>query len=122
MNEAPPTVRIVARPIGEAPEWVRDAWIGLEIPLLCPGPRTAECVGVLSDQRSFLRRFVQWLFGNPMTLSGYVVNARTAVDILEAHSSQAAAWWWTNTPDMLDGSRNFLFDTPACEVEHLPED
>ena len=108
-------VRIVARPIGEAPEWVRDAWIGLEIPLLCPGPRTLECVGVLSDQGSFLRRFVQWFIGRPMTISGYVVNARTAVDMLEAHCPQAAEWWRVNTPYHRDGGRNFLFDTPACE-------
>jgi hypothetical protein len=110
-------VRIVARPIGEAPEWVRDAWIGLQIPLLCSGQRTFRSVGVLSDSDSFLRRLVGWLAGRPAIVSGYVVNARTAVDLLEAHAPQAAAWWRANTSHLLDGSRNFLFDTACCEVD-----
>jgi len=108
-------VRIVARPIGEAPEWVRDAWIGLEIPLLCPGSRTVESVGVLSDQYSFLRRCVQWLLGRSTKISGYIVNAGTAVDLLEAHCPQAAEWWRANTPHYLIGGRAFIFDAPACE-------
>ena len=116
MSEASPTVRIVARPIGEAPEWVRDAWIGLTVPLLCPGPRTLRSVGVLSED-SFLRRLVGWLAGRPAIVNGYVVNAKIAVDLLEGHAPQAAAWWRANTGHLLDGSRNFLFDTQCCEVE-----
>jgi len=117
MIEVTPMVRIVARPIGEAPEWVRDAWIGLEIPLLCSGERTSEGVGVLSGPRSFLAQLGDWLRGRSMNVSGYVVNARTAVDLLEAHSPKAAEWWWANTAHLLDGRSAFLFDTPACEVE-----
>jgi len=111
------SVRIVARPIGEAPEWVRDAWVGLSLPLLCPDQRRVPGVGVLSGPHFLLGQLVWRLLGRSMTVSGYIVNAGIAVDLLEAHHPQAAGWWRANAGHLLDRSRNFVFDTPSCELE-----
>jgi len=52
-----------------------------------------------------------------MRVSGYVVNAKTAVDLLAEKDPGAAEWWRQNTPRLLDGRRYFIFDEEACEAE-----
>lgn len=48
--------------------------------------------------------------------TGYVVNAKRAVQALETTRPDAADWWRTNTPTLLNGKRNFVFDQKACEL------
>jgi hypothetical protein len=47
-NDSQPFIR---SPIDEAPEWVRDAWIGVSIPLLIPSRRMVRGFGVLTGPR-----------------------------------------------------------------------
>jgi hypothetical protein len=80
-------LRIVRTPPGEAPEEIRRAWVGVELPLY-PGetePSHFQTVGVLS-QRGALADM------------GYAVDGPTAVDTLEFQSPEAAAWWRENAP------------------------
>jgi hypothetical protein len=74
-------IRIIATPPGEAPEFVRRAWVGLELPVVrgqtLPEMLTAQ--GVLSSQKQ-----------NPQP--GYAVNGRAAIKILESACPEAAEW------------------------------
>ena len=46
--------------------------------------------------------------------TGYAVNARDAVDLLQAKDPTAAAWWRQHCAHLLDGKRWFLFPTAGC--------
>lgn len=108
-------IRIVRRPEGEAPEWVRDAWIGTVLPLRVADPVTALSVGVVTGPRTWLGWWWQRLTGQFHRATGYEVIASAAVDILEAQSPAAADWWRDHVAYMLDGQHIFLFDMPACQ-------
>jgi hypothetical protein len=110
-------VKIVHRPVGEAPEWVRDAWVGLVLPVRSKKRRNWRALGVMSGSQNALVQLWAILKGQSFKLSGYAVNASAAVKILETVRPDAAAWWREHTPKMLNGRRYFIFDAPACEVE-----
>ena len=119
-------VRIVRAPIGEAPVWVRQAWIGLTLPL-APSARSGRwrSVGVLSGPRSFVGFLLAWITGRTEIIEGYPVMAAEAVDRLSHQNAEAAAWWREHAPHLLRPRGVFLFDTPACdpvdmELGHSP--
>jgi hypothetical protein len=97
-------VRIVAVPPGEAPEQVRRAWVGLELPLTRgeSGPRAQDVVGVQSN-----RLQGQW--------TGFAVNGATAVTLLAAKAPEAAGWWRRNAPHVLVGGYTLVFPAEVCE-------
>ncbi|HJO64840.1 MAG TPA: hypothetical protein QF469_05820 [Sphingomonas sanguinis] len=109
-------IMIVRRPNGEAPEWVRDAWIGVSIPLLIPSRRMVRGFGVLTGPRGVLPQIWAMLRGRTVNVDGFVVNARIAVDCLEGHRPDAAAWWRLHTPRLLRKRTIFMFDAAACEL------
>jgi hypothetical protein len=49
-------------------------------------------------------------------MTGYLVNAKVAVDLLAAQNQAAADWWRTSAARLLDGRLNFGFDAEACRV------
>jgi hypothetical protein len=106
-------VRIVASPPGEAPQQVRDAWIGLELPT--SGRRFFLTSGVLSGPRTWWQGLLALVRGGLRMESGYAVNALVAVDILATKDARAATWWRDHCADLLDGKRHFLFATQVCE-------
>ena len=108
-------IRIVRRPEGEAPDWVRDAWIGVEIPLLVPDPVSTFGFGVLSGPKNIVLDWVLGLIGRARPIAGYVVSAETAVACLMERAPAAADWWRTNAPYLVRTGARFLFDPPACE-------
>ncbi len=75
-----PSIRIVKTPPGQAPQWVREAWIGVEIPL----PRQ-EGGGVSMGVRG----------GSPDSRNrgGYQVDTATAIERLRSSNRGAAEWW-----------------------------
>ncbi|NJC40501.1 hypothetical protein GGQ87_000759 [Brevundimonas alba] len=108
-------VRIVRAPKGEAPLWVREAWIGLELPLALPDEVTEETSGVLSGPNSWLGYWWARLRGRIHQTSGYVVNSARAIDILARSQPKAADWWRVNAPRFCELDAEFMFDTPACD-------
>ena len=110
-------IKIVQRPAGEAPEWVRDAWTGLSLPLALKRERKWRGLGVLSGPHGWLSQIWASLSGKTIDVTGYAVNAKTAVDQLAEHDPSAAAWWREHTQHMLTGRRYFAFDAAACERE-----
>lgn len=111
-------IRIVACPPGEAPQSVRKAWIGLELPVApgrLRGLRMFFIGGVLSGPRKWWQILVRILLGQSERQAGYAVNALEAVNMLAAREPLAAKWWREHCPHMLDGKRHFVFAAHVCE-------
>ncbi len=108
-------IRIIQRPEGEAPEWVRDAWIGLELPVQTPEPVSTPTWGALTGPRSRWSYRLGRLLGRFPNKTGYVVDAAQAVRLLERRNPTAAIWWRTKAGIRLQPAQAFLFETAACE-------
>ena len=90
--------KIIATPPGQAPEWVRQAWIGLELPL--------------SESTDGLQSGV--LGGRPENLGGYSVSGGVAIDLLLEKNSEAAQWWQENMPGIVYAK--LVFKREVCEL------
>lgn len=117
MSNTNRTIRIVGVPPGEAPFWVREQWVGLELPLTRhPAPRAFYAFGVLSSPRTWLPQLWEIVRGRVARIQGSPVESVRAVDILAASSPAAAAWWRENTPDLIRPRRYFLFHEQVCQL------
>ena len=112
------SVKIITTPPGEAPQWVREKWVGLELPLQqwSASPTTSRTGGVLSGPRGVSGILVHLVTGNFQRQNGYKVNVLKAVAILERASPEAAHWWRTSAPHLMTPSRCFLFPEHVCKV------
>jgi hypothetical protein len=115
-----PHIRIVSVPPGEAPLWVREKWVGLELPLAggIRRPRDYHAFGVLSGPRTRSWPVIWWwaLRGRTERHTGYAVNADEAVRRLESTAPDAAAWWREAAPHTLGLWKKFVFAQSACRV------
>lgn len=100
-------IRIVSTPPGSAPQWVREGWVGVEIPY---------------DQKDDLSGGIQCgADGGPAkNLGGYTVQAKAAFDSLAATAPVCFEWWeqagFTNgSPDRL------VFRRDVCDVIEIVE-
>ncbi|HVV15121.1 MAG TPA: hypothetical protein VHD55_01850 [Candidatus Paceibacterota bacterium] len=101
--EASGRIRITKVPDGEAPLEVRQAWVGLELPCgpIC-GYGDEPPKGVLSNEPI------------KKNMYGFDVPQREALEILEASSPEAAAWWRTH--GFPEGNDYFVFDRHWAEI------
>jgi hypothetical protein len=77
------TIRIIAAPLGEAPLWVRQKWVGLDLPVTRYSGRSRFLgLGVLSMPRSWLGQWLAVIKGRAELVAGYAVEAIPAVGIL----------------------------------------
>ena len=108
---------MVSVPRGEAPLWVRQKWVGLELPLARPltGPRTYFTSGVVSGPRSLWATLLRLVLGRLRRRAGFPVETTVAIAILERTAPDAAVWWRTNTPHLLKPRRYFVFEASACQ-------
>jgi len=110
-------VRIIGVPPGEAPPWVREKWVGLELPVLREGKSMQlRAVGVVTGPRTLIGQLWGRLRGRSRFANGYVVPAREAIEILAQASPEAANWWKTSTPFGREPGRMFLFQEEVCEI------
>jgi hypothetical protein len=111
-------IRIVACPPGEAPQAVREAWIGLELPLPS-GPlgrrRAWLTSGVVSGPKTGWQRVLGILLGRVHLHSGYAVNGLDAINVLALKDPRAATWWRENCAHFLDGKRHLVFPAEGCQ-------
>lgn len=120
MNAPAFKVTIVQRPAGEAPEWVRDAWIGLELPLLCLTEVTVETGGVLSGPWGRWSCWWARLTGRLGQTTGWAVDSARAIDLLSRKRPDAADWWRTHATRFTVPGQAFIFDSAACEPSPEP--
>jgi hypothetical protein len=87
-------IRITDVPPGEAPEWVRRAWVGVVLPLAPgeDGPRAVSTGGVLTGPRGCATALFHLLLGRTKRRMGYVTDAEVAVWLLAERDPEAAAW------------------------------
>jgi len=113
-------IRIVRAPVGEAPEWVREAWVGLELPLHESDETTVETGGVLSGPWTPFGYWWARLRGKSHRTTGYLVHSARAIQILARTRPDAADWWRTHAPRFCKPHEGFIFDSPACEPSPDP--
>jgi hypothetical protein len=97
-------IRIIAVPPGEAPEFVRRAWVGLELPVVAGQVQadTGVALGVVSHR--------------PVNApAGYAVDSKAAVAILQSASPEIAAWWRENAPAAVASGYQLIFPADVCE-------
>lgn len=118
MSEPPLFLHITSTPPGEAPEWVRQKWVGLSLPLVQQGSaaKVFPTAGVLSGPRNVLSCLFAWLTGKFVRESGYLVESLAAIQVLEAAHPEAAAWWKQNTPHLIRPRRYFVFQQGVGHV------
>ena len=107
-------IRIHDIPPGEAPEDVRKAWVGLELPTK-GGISVFQTAQVISGPKSPLGRFIAQLFGRLRLEKGYAVETIVAIEILKQKSPEAANWWIENTPHLLMPGKHLVFISSVCE-------
>lgn len=109
-------IKIISTPPGEAPLHIREAWVGLVLPLAVPSVRSVWIVGgVLTGPKTLWRQRLHLFLGRGRRHAGYVVNLAAAVTLLERANPSAAAWWRENTGEMIAQNRNVVFFAEVCE-------
>lgn len=108
-------VYITTIPPGEAPEQIRACWVGLTLPLAVPRRVQANSVGVLSQPKTRFGWSLARFLGQIKRIDGYLVNAGQAIEILTAQAPEAAQWWRSHTPHLLDPKHHFVFAAGSCE-------
>lgn len=99
-------IRITGVPGGQAPEEIRQDWIGVEIPIDDneEQPSVQETGGVIDRGE------------HPVPKRVYSVFALEAFAALKLHSKTAWDWWYQATPHLFAEGRHLLFDESACEL------
>jgi len=110
-------IRIKSIPPGEAPANIRQEWVGLVIPVprRVSHRRTFLGTGVLSGPKSRLGALFAILLGRTQREVGYMVESKTALELLAARSPEAADWWRQNAPHFFEPGRPFVFSGDSCE-------
>lgn len=124
MTKADWTIRIIAAPPGEAPLWVRQQWVGLDLPVARYSGQGGFQgrflgLGVLSMPRSWLGQWLAVIRGRAELIAGYTVEALPAFGILGQKSPEAAAWWRENTPHLIAPKRYLIFHEEVCRIADI---
>lgn len=99
---APVTIKVIKPPEGEAPDGIKEAWVGLEM----SATRAEGSVGKGVLSANVVVR------SSPV----YLVVARDAIRALELRGRLTAAAWWVQH---VDESHDLVFKAEDC-VEVIP--
>jgi hypothetical protein len=111
-------IRITEVPPGEAPLEIRQAWVGLVLPLAVRSSRPSRVpiAGVLSGPKSLLGMILNCFKFRRTFWDGYPVNVLAAIEVLEKADPKAAAWWRHHAPHLLSRWRRFVFPANCCQL------
>ncbi len=116
MSKTGRTIRIIGVPPGEAPLWVREKWVCLELPLSRhSAPGAFYVYGALSIPHGWLAQWWGVIRGQAEKVPGYAVESLGAVDILAASNPDAAAWWRKHAPHLIGPRRYLVFHEHVCQ-------
>jgi hypothetical protein len=115
-------IRIIAPARSEAPEEIRQAWVGIVLPLAAnqQGLVSRRCVGVVSGPRHWVGQWALALGGRGRTERGFLVDAKKAIELLEQHNPAAADWWKRNANHLLKPRQQLLFHKDCCAPVPTP--
>jgi len=108
-----PRLLILRTPAGAAPEPVRQARVGLELPVSAAGEFTLQSVLDPEAPRSQVAQWWWRLTGRLKRDRGYAVFVVDAREVLERRHPTEAAWWRQHAPHLCVPGRVFAFDR-AC--------
>lgn len=91
-------IKITSRPEGWAPEWVRDAWIGIELEAR-PKTRPPSLSSIIFG--------VDGILPDTQSPHVYITTMGKALKALELHNKKAYQWWKDN--------HNYYFQHPETE-------
>jgi len=95
-------IKFVSTPTGQAPEWVRNAWIGVEVETFdTSGPND-------------ILRGVKGGKADQSNIGGYKVSTKEAVEAVRKTNPEAAKWWDKNLPTSVFST--LVFGKVFCEV------
>ncbi len=104
-NQPDGTIQILRTPRGEAPEWVRKAWVGCS--LSCFARQYVD------DNTGVVSRMVE------KRSEVYIVDQAVAIEALERNAPHAAAWW--RSQGFPQPGKSFSFDIDcARELTYVP--
>jgi hypothetical protein len=109
------SVRIKSTPPGEAPPSIREAWVGLVLPVFRKNPGYYLASGVLTGPRSVMDGILNFFAFRFQLQRGFAVPSLVAVEILEKSKPDAARWWRENAPRTIRPRRYFVFSAECCE-------
>lgn len=92
-------IEIIGTPPGNAPENIRQAWIGMKLP----------AVG-----RDLPARKRDWVRDGHQNDGGYCVEGPVAMAALKIHNEVAWAWWQDYCPQLLLGGE-LIFKADVCK-------
>jgi hypothetical protein len=116
----PARIRITSVPPGDAPLWVREKWVSVElVSVLGSSPKDFPGASVLAPP-SYFASLWRLITGQSRMVNGYPVQVLASIEALEKTSPEAAMWWRQNTPQLLSPHRLFVFDANVCEVVEPP--
>ncbi len=106
---------IIHAPEGTSPQWVRDAWVGVQFQAMQAAPVTIQtrAAGTQSSAFAIIKAAAQ---GQTVITEkrGYPANARDLLGLLALHNKDAALWYIDNAPQMLDPRQVFVFEQSCC--------
>lgn len=107
---------IIRTPQGTSPNWVRDAWIGVQFQALEAHPVTVQTRAAGANAGA-IAQIIAAAQGKPDIIEkrGYPANARDLLGLLSLHSAEAARWYVDHAPQMLDPSQVFILDEDCCQ-------
>lgn len=98
----PIKIRVTKRPKGDNPEWVRDAWIGLELWAIGPAEVSQPHSGICGGPP-------------PPAIKCYRVPAAPAMQVLEKERPEAFDWFVRMCPDFRRWN-SMAFDEECAEM------
>jgi hypothetical protein len=112
-------LRILRTPLGAAPEHVRRAWIGLEIPIIVEKEFVVQSVLDTELPKSRLQLWWWKLTGRLARRRGFAVYVNDALSALERERPLEASWWRQNAPHLCMPGQVFIFDAECGERVEL---
>ncbi|MFC5742086.1 hypothetical protein [Dyella tabacisoli] len=119
-------IRIESVPPGDAPFHIREAWVGLVLPLaerIVDQPVISASRSVLANKHGFwlsVKRFLKRELEEQPT-PVYAIDVLAAIDVLQRADPTAAQWWKANTPHLFHEGHLFAFSASCCiEISDIP--
>lgn len=106
---------VVSAPEGASPQWVRDAWVGVQFKALQGAPVSMPTQSAAARSGRVPRIMAQRASG-VTERRGYPTKARDVLGLLALHNAEAARWYIDNAPQMLNPDQVFLFDERHCHA------
>ena len=112
-------IHVIAVPRGDAPDEIRQAWVGLTLPLAEgeTGSRAFSSDRLCTSLRS--RLWYLWLvltWRKPPDFRVYIVDHNVAFETLSRASPFALNWWRENRPYLFEQKLKVAFYVEECEL------